>query len=41
MNLSRCLGFNYNLSNSVFDLTKDSTTDIFLTSGNVGIIYDY
>jgi hypothetical protein len=41
MNLQRCIGFNYNLPNSVFDLRKENSKEIFFVSGNVGIVYDY
>lgn len=41
MSLKKCLGFNYNLPNSVYNLADNQKSEIFFISGNFGVVYDY
>ncbi len=41
MRLKWCMGLNYEMNNSVFNLTTEDKKEIFYASGHIGVIYDY
>lgn len=41
LDLKWCMGFNYDIMNSVINLTTREKKEFFFVSGHFGVIYDY